>query len=169
MAKAIQRRLIGATEGMAAAGAFGMVGVFLAIALVAAVVAGLYERAQIEARLPAPASDVGGPDDQTEGFIPMRPGRHPSQPPGSAVIPAVPNDPWRQAHTRMQVAGSLREAASKVLDNHAAIRKAHQRDRYLSALFTSERTKASTSVVRRELTMILLLAIGGGIAVWGLQ
>lgn len=161
--------MIGAAEGMAAAGAFGAVGVFLSLLLIAAIVAGLYERAQIEARLPAAVSDIGGPDSKAEGFIPMQPGRHPSQPRGSAVIPAIPNDPWRQAHTRMQVASSLREAASTVLDTEAAIRRAEHRDRFLSALFSSERTKATTSVVRREMTMVLLLAIGGAIAVWGLQ
>jgi len=154
---------------MAAAGALGAVGVFLALLLVAAVLAGLYERAQIEARLPAAASDTEGPDTNSEGFTPAPGGRHPTQAPGSAVIPAVPNDPWRQAHSRMQVAGSLREAASDVLDTHAAIKKAQQRNRYMSALFSSERTKASTSVVRREMTLMLLLTLGGVIAVWGLQ
>jgi len=175
-----------------ALGFFGIVGVMLALMLTSAVVAALYERAEIETRnapLPQSAIDTarnskrGGLDTETvvkaarndvlrgfksvEGFIPLKEGRHPSQPRGSAVIPALPTDPWRQAHTRMQSANQLREAASRVLENRASLRQAAKRDRFLAALYADERSRAQTSLVRREAAVVIMLTMAGLMAVWG--
>ena len=147
--------------GAMAAGALGMVGVYLTVMLVVVVATGLYERAAIEAAL-----EPAGVLSKTEG---LTPGRQASQLHGSAVLPPVPNDPLRQAHTRLQVAGSLREAASSVLENQASIKQASKRDKYLTALYTGERTKAATSIVRQELAVVILLTLGGLMAVWGVR
>lgn len=157
--------MINAAQGIAAVTALGVVGILFSALLLMAVVAGLYERARIDASVPLPAEDVMKLDTRSEGFT----GRHPSQAKGSAIIPAVPNDPRRQAHTRLQVAGNLREAASNILDTHQAILRAEKHDRYLATLFDSERSKLATSIVRRELAVIGLLTLGGAIAVWGLR
>lgn len=187
-----------------ALGFFGIVGVVLALMLTSAVVAALYERAEIETRnVPVPQSAIdaarnskrGGLDTETvvkaarndvlrgfsggvgagmtqshrEGFIPLKEGRHPSQPRGSAVIPASPTDPWRQAHTRMQSANQLREAASRVLENRASLRQMAQRDHFLAALYADERSRAQTSLVRREAAVVIMLTIAGLMAVWGIE
>jgi len=191
------------TEGAVALGFLGFIGITLSLLLLAAVAAGLYERAQIEARnTPLPESDIvapkngkrggldvetvvkasrndvlrgfsggdaGGTQSHQEGFIPLKEGRHPSQPKGSAVIPASPTDPWRRAHTRMQSANRLREAGAQVLENRASLRKAAKHDRYLAALYADERTRAKTSLVRREGAVIIVLTLAGLIAVWGLK
>jgi len=185
-------------EGAVAVGFFGFVCITFAVLLLAAVIAGLWERAEIEARTaPVPESaivgptyskrggldvetvfkaphnngleGVGGTQSHRESFIPLKEGRHASQPKGSAVIPASPTDPWRQAHTRMQSANKLREAAAAVLENQASLRKTAKRDRYLAALYADERTRAESSLVRREGAIIILLTIAGLIAVWGLE
>ncbi len=173
MAKAARRTGVSANAatggGVLAAGMFGGLGLVLVIILIVAIAAALYERAQIEASIPLPSDDVVPPDDRSEGFIPLKPGRHPSQPRGSAVMPPTPNDPWRRAHSRLQASTNLREAASEVLEVEAGIRKARRRDKYLAALYTNERSKARTSIVRRELAVVMLLAVGGMIAVWGLR
>jgi hypothetical protein len=182
-----------------AAGFLGFIGITLSLLLLAAVVAGLWERAVIEARnTPLPESDIvgaqngkrggldaetvvkasrndvlrgfsGGTQSHRESFIPLKEGRHPSQPKGSAVIPASPTDPWRRAHTRMQSANRLREAGARVLENRASLRKAAKHDRYLAALYADERTRAETSLVRREGAVIIMLMLAGLIAVWGLE
>lgn len=182
-------------EGAVAIGFLGFIGITLSLLLLAAVVAGLWERAEIEARnTPLPENDIvgaengkrGGLDAETvvkasrndvlrgfstgvESFIPLKDGRHPSQPKGSAVIPASPTDPWRRAHTRMQSANRLREAGARVLENRASLRKAAKHDRYLAALYADERTRAETSLVRREGAVIIMLTLAGLIAVWGLE
>lgn len=107
--------------------------------------------------------------DGVESFIPLKEGRHPSQPEGSAVIPASPTDPWRQAHTRMQSANRLREAGARVLENRASLQKTAKHDRYLAALYADERTRAKTSLVRREGVVIIMLTLAGLIAVWGME
>ena len=152
--------------GAMAAGALGMVGVYLTVMLVVVVATGLYERAAIEATLGPPGVPDVPSRGKTEG---LTPGRQASQLHGSAVLPPVPNDPLRQAHTRLQVAGSLREAASSVLENQASIKQASKRDKYLTALYTGERTKAATSIVRQELAVVILLTLGGLMAVWGVR
>jgi len=207
MAKSRQRISVKKTASMLAEGAvaasfFGFVGITLTLLLLAAVVAGLWERAEIDARnTPVPENDIvgpvnskrggldtemvvkatrndvlrgfsngtGGAQSKLEGFIPLKEGRHPSQPKGSAVIPASPTDPWRQAYTRMQSANQLREAAARVLENRASLRKAAKHDQYLAALYADERTRAETSLVRREGAVIILLTMAGLIAVWGLK
>lgn len=196
-------------EGAVAVGFLGFIGITLSLLLLTAVVAGLWERAEIEARnTPLPESDIvgtqngkrggldaetvvkasrndvlrgfsgganstsrgaGGTQSHREGFIPLKEGRHPSQPKGSAVIPASPTDPWRRAHTRMQSANRLREAGARVLENRASLRKAAKHDRYLAALYADERTRAETSLVRREGAVIIMLTLAGLIAVWGLE
>ncbi len=174
MAKAVRSARVdavthGVSDSLLAAGALGIMGVGFAIVLVIAIVSAILERAAIEAAVPPPSDGTKTPDDRLEGFVPMQPGRHPSQPEGSAVMPAVPNDPWRRAHSRLQVATNLREAANEVLGVQADIVKARRRDKYLAALYTNERSKARTSIVRRELAVVLLLAVGGMIAVWGVR
>jgi hypothetical protein len=155
--------------GLLAAGMFGGLGMVLTTILIVAIAAALYERVMIEAAIPLPSDDVSAPDDRSEGFVPLKPGRHPSQPRGSAVIPPIPNDPWRRAHSRLQGATNLREAASDLLEVEAEIRRVRRRDQYLAALYTNERSKARTSIVRRELAVVMLLAVGGMIAVWGVR
>lgn len=172
MAKAAARQKsvsahAGTGGGLLATGIFGSLGIVLTTILVVAIAAALYERTKIKTAIPS--VDVLSPDDLSEGFVPLNPGRHPSQPLGSAVIPATPNDPWRRAHTRLQASTNLREATNNVLANEVGIQKARRRDKYLSALYTNERTKARTSIVRRELAVVVLLAIGGMIAVWGVR
>ena len=151
--------------GLLAAGIFGTLGILLTTILVVAIVAALYERTKIKTAIPS----VDVSSSLSEGFVPLNPGRHPSQPLGSAVMPATPNDPWRRAYTRLQASTNLREAASDVLAVDVGIHKARHRDKYLAALYTNERSKARTAIVRRELAVVLLLAIGGMIAVWGVR
>lgn len=154
--------------GLLPAGIFGSLGILLTTILVVAIVAALYERTKIKTAMPS--VDVSStPDNLAEGFVPLNPGRHPSQPLGSAVMPATPGDPWRRAYTRLQASTNLREAASDVLAVDVGIQKARHRDKYLAALYTNERSKARTAIVRRELAVVLLLAIGGMIAVWGVR
>lgn len=88
---------------------------------------------------------------------------------GSAVVPAVPQDPIRQAYSRLQLSRNIREAASNILETEAEIREARRKDAFLGALYSNEKDKARSSIVRKELAVFALLVGVGLIGAFGLH
>jgi hypothetical protein len=144
----------------------------LLVMLVISVVAAYIERKEIAARLGdakrlLKSSTATGPPatGRREGMSQ----RHPLQSYGSAVVPATPNDPWRRAHSRLDTATNLREAASEVLDINAEIKTARSKAHMLGVIYANEKAKARTAIMRKELGVFILLAIVGAIAAFGLK
>jgi hypothetical protein len=144
----------------------------LLVMLVISVVAAYIERKEIEARLGDAERLLNASTREVPRAVGGREGmtqRHPLQSYGSAVVPATPNDPWRRAHSRLDTATNLREAASEVLDINAEIKTARSKAHMLGVIYANEKAKARTAIMRKELGVFILLAIVGAIAAFGLK
>ena len=142
--------------GTLAVSTMGTVGIFLALALAVTMVMGYYERSAIEARL-----GLLSPLENHESKEGAVGGRVASQPRGSAVVPPSPNDQARVRHIRLAATERLQSAAGRVLENQASLAATANKNRYLSALYVNERSKAASQVMRRELLVGLFLVAAG--------
>jgi hypothetical protein len=156
-------------QTMVAIGFTSLGALALLVLLIIAVAAAYIDRKEIEARLSDEENLLKGELTKiTKGKEGMAQ-RDPRQSYGSAVIPATPSDPWRRAHSRMDSATNLREAASDVLDINAEIKKTRAKAQMLGVIYDNEKAKARTAIMRKELGVFGLLALVGAITAFGLK